>query len=195
MTKALTSPFLSAYDINKLLGSKKIKISDYLLFCIQRTREVGKDLLNAVTEELYDEAYERALLLDKQWIMTKNPLIGYVRIYIYTSMYVCMYVCMLICILYCIYLYIIAIIIIVIIMIVIMHSLYHIIYVYIYIYMYNKINGWLLSYSPFSWSFLPPFLVYSKNLHLYIYICIYICLYMFVQTSCIYQRLYCSRKL
>lgn len=75
-TKGLTSPFLSAYEISKLMNAKRIKISDYLLFCIHRTRQVGKEKLNAVTEELYDEAYQKALQLDKQWTLSKGPLAG-----------------------------------------------------------------------------------------------------------------------
>ena len=67
---------MNANEVSKLITAKKIKISDYLLFCIERTRDIGKGKLNAVTEELYDEAYQRALQFDKQWISTKNPLIG-----------------------------------------------------------------------------------------------------------------------
>ena len=75
-TKGLVSPYLNANEVTKLLNTKKLKISDYLLFCIKRTRQIGKDELNAVTEELYDEAYQKALQLEKQWSLPKSPLIG-----------------------------------------------------------------------------------------------------------------------
>jgi hypothetical protein len=50
--------------------------------CIQRSRHVGRDKLNAVTEEFYDEAFTTALAFDKMskeafvWGLQNKPLWG-----------------------------------------------------------------------------------------------------------------------
>ena len=43
--------------IQKAIASKELSRENYFLASIQRTRRIGRFALNAVTEEVYDEAF------------------------------------------------------------------------------------------------------------------------------------------
>ena len=51
-------PFLPGHVIGKLFRENKLSKEKYLEFLIKRTRDIGHKKLNAITEELYNEALE-----------------------------------------------------------------------------------------------------------------------------------------
>lgn len=72
----------SAADLRRMLASRKISSADAVRVLAGRARRIGREQLNAVTEEFYEEAYQRAKFLDEtvtpeQWQdIAKFPLLG-----------------------------------------------------------------------------------------------------------------------
>ena len=56
--------FLGAKLIQSEISSRRLSRESYLTLLIQRTRNIGRHTLNAVTEELYDDALRTAQEMD-----------------------------------------------------------------------------------------------------------------------------------
>jgi len=60
--------------IQKAIASKELSRESYFLASIQRTRRIGKFILNAVTEEIYDEAFVTCQNLDDRIGYLLSPI-------------------------------------------------------------------------------------------------------------------------
>ena len=57
---------IDAHDLQDLYRKDKIKVADAVNLCCHQSHSVGNMVLTAVTEELYDEAYDQAVQLDAE---------------------------------------------------------------------------------------------------------------------------------